>query len=316
MITLAPIALVLLQAGAVAPPAATGIPVQLGVTVSQDTVTVGQRFVAVFRVRAPRGATIEFPVTTDSASANALTGMQLIGKPAVVTIPDSASQTMSAAYRLAAWDVGLQRLALPDIVVKYNGQTGYVSLADRGVFVKSVLPEDSALRVPKPARPTIGITGFNWRPLLLALLTLAALLGIWRIWIWYRDRRNAPLDPYEEAQYEFARVEALQLVEKGDGEQHATLMSDVMREYLARRIPDIERSHTSSELVAASGRIHSAAPGLGEILWRTDLIKFARIGLAPGEATSLGANARSIVEKVEDFILAEEERERQEAKAA
>jgi hypothetical protein len=145
---------------------------------------------------------------------------------------------------------------------------------------------------------------------------LAALLGIWRIWIWYRNRRNAPLDPYDEAQQEFARIEAMRLVDAGEGEQHATLMSDVMREYLARRIPEIERSHTSSELVAASGRIHSAASGLGELLWRTDLIKFARIGLAPDEATSLGATARSIVENVEDYILAEEEREKQEAKAA
>ena len=310
------IAFLLLQAGAATQPVTSGIPVQLGVSVSKDTVTVGQRFIAVMRVRAPRGATIEFPTTTDSASANALTGMELIGKPVVATLPDSTSQTMSAAYRLVAWDVGLQRLGLTDIVVRHNGQVGYVSLADRGVFVESVLPEDSALRVPKPARPVIGIKGFNWRPLLLALLILAALLGIWRIWIWYRNRRNAPLDPYEEAQREFARIEAMKLVEAGDGEQHAALMSDVMREYLARRIPEIERSHTSSELVAASGRIHSAAPGLGELLWRTDLIKFARIGLAPEEATSLGATARSIVEKVEDYILAEEEREKAEAKAA
>jgi hypothetical protein len=310
------LAFLLLQAGTVTQPGTSGIPVQLGVTVSKDTVTVGQRFIAVLRVRAPRGATIEFPTTTDSASANALTGMELIGKPVVATLPDSTSQTMSAAYRLAAWDIGLQRLALTDIVVRYSGQVGYVSLAARGVFVKSVLPEDSALRVPKPARPVMGITGFNWRPLLLALLLLAALLGIWRIWIWYRNRRNAPLDPYDEAQQEFARIEAMRLVDAGEGEQHATLMSDVMREYLARRIPEIERSHTSSELVAASGRIHSAASGLGELLWRTDLIKFARIGLAPDEATSLGATARSIVENVEDYILAEEEREKQEAKAA
>lgn len=315
MITVARIAFLLLQTAATAP-ARPAIPVQLGVSLSQDTVTVGQRFVAVLRVRAPRGATIEFPATVDSASANSSTGMELIGKPAIATMPDSASLTMSAAYRLAAWDVGLQRIALTDIVVRHNGQTGYISLADRGVFVKSVLPADSALRVPKPARPAMVLTGFNWGPLLVALLILAALLAIWRIWIWYRRKRDAPLDPFEEAQRQFARIDQLRLVEAGEGEQHATLMSDVMREYLARRIPEIERSHTSSEIVAASGRIHAAAPGLGELLWRTDLIKFARSGLAPGEPESLGATARSIVQKVEDYVVAEEEREGSEAKAA
>ena len=289
---------------------------QLGVSVTADTVTVGQRFVAVLRVRAPRGAVIEFPTTMDSAAASTLTGIELIGKPAIATLPDSVSQIMSAAYRLAAWDIGIQRLAFPDIVVRLEGRTGYISLGDRAVFVKSVLPEDSALRVPKPARAQIGMTGFNWRPLLLALLALSALLGIWRLWIWYRRRRSAPLDPYEEAQQEFARIEAMRLVDAGKGEQHAVQMSDVMREYLARRVSGIQRSHTSSELVAASGRIHSAASGLGELLWRTDLIKFARIGLASEEAASLGATARSIVESVEEHIASEEERERQEAKAA
>ena len=309
MIGLAALAL-LLQAGT------TNIPVQLGVSVSADTVTVGQRFIAVIRVRAPRGATIEFPTTIDSASANSSTGMQMIGKPAIATLPDSTSLTMSAAYRLTAWDVDLQRLGLPDVVVRYNGQTGYVSLADRGVFVKSVLPEDSALRVPKPARPAIGIIGFNWRPLLMALALMAAALGLWRLWIWYRRRRRAPLDPYEAAQREFARIEQMNLLQSGQGELHAALMSDVMREYLAKRVPEIERSHTSSELLAASVRIQSAATGLGELLWRTDLIKFARIGVTTEESQKLGATARATVENVEEHFAAEEERAQQEEKAA
>lgn len=310
MTGVAGIALLLFQTSA------ASIPVQLGVSVSADTVTVGQRFVAVLRVRAPRGAKVEFPTTMDSLSADSVTGMQMIGKPAIASQPDSISQTVSAAYRLAAWDTGPQRLGLADIRVEYNGQTGYVSLADRGVFVKSVLPEDSTLHVPKPARPAIVITGFDWRPLLLALALIAAALGLWRLWIWYRRRKDQPLDPYDEAQREFARVEALDLVRIGEGERHATLMADVMREYLARRIPEIDRSHTSSELLSASVRIHSAAPGLGELLWRTDLIKFARIGVQAEEAEKLGTSARGVVESVEEHLVAEEERAEEREKAA
>jgi hypothetical protein len=299
----------MLQAGV------ASIPVQLGVSVSSDTVTVAQRFVAVVRVRAPRGATIEFSPAVDSASANSVTGMEMIGKPAIATLPDSTSLTMSAAYRLAAWDVGPQRLGLPDVIVRLNGQTGYVSLADRGVFVKSVLPEDSALRVPKPARPPILLTSFNWRPLVTALALLAAALGLWRLWIWYRRRKDAPLDPYDAAQREFERVEAMGLVRAGEGERHAALMSDVMREYLWRRVPEIEPSHTSSEMLQAGARIHTAASGLGELLWRTDLIKFARIGVSAEEAEKLGAGARAIVESVEEYLSVEEEREQVEKAA-
>ena len=294
----------------------TNIPVQLGVSLSRDTVTVGERFIAVVRVRAPRGATIEFPMAMDSSARDSVTRMEMIGKPAIASVPDSASLTMSAAYRLAAWDVDVQGLGLPDIVVRYGGQVGYVSLADRGVFVRSVLPEDSALRVPKPARPVIAITGFNWRPLLIALAVLAAALAPWRLWIWYRRRKEAPVDPYEAAQREFERIEGMELIRSGQGELHAALMSDVMRDYLARRVPEIERSHTSSEIIAAGSGIHAVATGLGELLWRTDLIKFARIGVTPEEAERLGASARAIVENVEEHIAAEEERALEESKAA
>ena len=312
MTSLATLAL-LLQVSAASPPS---FPVQLGVNVTTDTVTVGERFIAIIRVRAPIGATIRFPTESDSTTAAALTGTQIIGTPAVDSTADSTSITMSAAYRLAAWDVGLQRLGLPDIAVSYRGQTGYVSVADRAVFVRSVLPDDSALRVPKPPRPAIEIRPFNWLPWLLALAALVAAGIAWRIWIWYRNRRAAPLDPYSAAQREFSRVEAMKLVESGEPERHAALMSDVMRDYLAARVPEIERSHTSAELLGASHRIHSVAGGLGELLWRADLIKFARLGLATGEAQELGVKAREIVQAVEDYFIAEEKKSAETRSAA
>jgi hypothetical protein len=290
-----------------APPARVDIPVKLGVNVTSDTVTVGQRFIAIIRVHAPKGATIEFPTASDSASAASATATQLLGKPAIQSVPDTTGTTMSAAYRLAAWDIGLQGFGLPDVVVRLNGQTGYVSLADRGVFVKSVLPEDSALRVPKPPRPPIVVPAFNWLPWLIALAALVLAAIIWRVWVWYRRRQLAPVDPFTAAEREFARIEAMGLIQTGEPERHAALMSDVMRAYLAARVPDIEPSHTSSELLAAAPEIHVAAKGLGELLWRTDLIKFAGLRLTPGEADDVGAAARGIVRTVEDHVLAEEE---------
>ncbi|MEO8194651.1 MAG: hypothetical protein ABI681_12440 [Gemmatimonadales bacterium] len=303
----------LMQAAAPPPPstarptrAQAEIPVQLGVNVTADTVTVGQRFVAIIRVRAPRGATIEFPTTSDSATAAAPTGMQLLGKPAVQAVPDSINTTMTAAYRLAAWDVGTQRLGLPDIVVRLGTRTGYVSLADRGVFVRSVLPADSTLRVPKPPRPAIEIAPFNWLPWLLALAALVAAGLLWRLWIWYRRRRDKPIDPFTAAEREFDRIESMHLVEAGEGERHAASMSDVMRDYLAARVPAIDRSQTSSELLASTGRIHEPARGLGELLWRTDLVKFANARVEPDEAERLGAAARAIVRAVEAHLVDEE----------
>jgi hypothetical protein len=313
--TLTPV--VLLLAALLQDPAATGrreIPAQLGVRIAPDTVTVGEHFTAVIRVRAPRGATITLPSTSDSAYAASPTATQLIGEPVIEPVPDSSGATISGAYRFAAWDTGIQQLGLPDIVVISGADTGYVSLADRTVFVRSVLPADTALHVPKPARPAIQLLPFDWRPLLIAALVLAAALLLWRLWIWFRRRRDRDLDPFSAAEREFDRVEAMGLIAAGEPGRHAALMSDVMRAYLAARVDGVAPSHTSSELLASAPHLHSHAPGLGELLWRTDLVKFANNAVDPAEADRLGSAARAIVRSVETW-LREQEKTR-EAKAA
>ena len=279
------------------------IPVQLGVSISPDTVTVGQQFTVVIRVRAPRGATVTMPSAVDSSLAAEPTAAAMIGQPATDQATDSAGVIASAAYRFAAWNVGVQPLGLPDVLVVSGADTGYVSLANRTVFVRSVLPADTTLHEPKPPRPAIALTSFDWKPFLLAALALAAALLLWRLWVWFRRRRGQPVDPFIRARKEFERIEAMRLIEAGEPERHAALMTDVLREYLAARVDGIERSHTSSELLAQSGAIHSAAPSLGELLWRTDLIKFAATAAPADEAERLGASAKSIVKSVEMAML-------------
>jgi hypothetical protein len=307
----------LLLAALLQDPTATGrreIPAQLGVRVSPDTVTVGEHFTVVIRVRAPRGATVTLPSTSDSTYAASPTATQLIGPPAIGPVADSSGTTVSGAYRFAAWDTGIQQLGLPDIIVVSGADTGYVSLADRTVFVRSVLPADTTLHVPKPARPQIELRPFDWRPLLIAALVLAAGLLLWRLWIWFSRRRERDLDPFSVAERDFERVEAMGLIAAGEPERHAALMSDVMRSYLAARVDGIAPSQTSSELLASAPHLHAHAPGLGELLWRTDLVKFANNSVDPAEADRLGSAARAIVRSVETWLRDQEKT--LEAKAA
>jgi HAMP domain-containing protein len=145
----------------------------------------------------------------------------------------------------------------------------------------------------------MALSFFDWRPFLLVALAAVVAALLWRLWIWYRRRASRALDPLAIAEREFARVEAMKLIEKGEAERHAALMSDVLRDYLAARVDAIERSHTSSEVLANAAAIHAAAPALGELLWRTDLVKFANNRIPGDEAERLGASAKSIVRSVE-----------------
>ncbi len=298
------------------PAAGAQFRVQLGARITPDTVTVGQRFIMFLKVRAPRGALIQFPVGVDSVVAAAsATAPQVIGAPRLDSIPDTAGTTRTSAYRFTVWDIGPQRLGLGNIAVTLNGRTQYVSLADQSVFVRSVLPADTMQRQPKPPRPPIVLAPFNWWPWILLLLAIMLALLAWWLWRMWRRRRNAPLPPYETAEREFARIEAMQLIESGEPERYVALMTDVLRNYLAARVDGVQRSHTTPELIAAAAPVQAAAGGLGHLLGHADLVKFARQRVTPAEAQTIGTQSRSIVRQVETRLVAIE-REKTEKRAA
>ena len=282
------VALALLQ-GAPAPEPPR---VQLGAAVRPETVAVGDAFRVIVRVRAARGATILFPAGPDSGGA-----VEALDPRAVRAEPDSAATTESAVYRLVAWDVGDQPIVLPDLVVRADGRERRVRLGRLRVFVRSVLPADSSQRVPKPARPIVEFGAPWWRWLLLAG-ALLALLGL--LYWWWRRRRARQgavvLDPYAYAEAEFARVEALGLVDAGERGRYVALMADVLRDFLARRIDAAHPSLTTGELLAAV-RAHPVVPSgrLALVLAEADLVKFARRAVSADRARELGAEARAIV---------------------
>jgi len=298
-----PPATALAQGGAAASPP----PVQMGLTIQPETVTVGQPFVVRVRVHAPAGAAITFPDGPDSAAA-----VEALDPRAVRPNAETGGAVdQTATYRLAAWDVGDQPLRIGEVVVRVGAAERRLPLGTAKVFVASVLPRDSAQRVPKPARD-IFVAGppwwWPWLPILLAVALLLLLFWFW----WRRRRRRAGLEPeippIEFAEREFARVEGLGLLEAGERGRFVALMVDVLRDYLARRLPDeAPASLTSSELLGSlHGRRGVPMGRLAPLLAESDLIKFARRPVARDRAVALGQEARQIVRTVESARAAEE----------
>jgi hypothetical protein len=281
------------QQPASAPPAA-----QLGITVTPDTVAVGDPFLVRVRVRAPRGATVEFPLAPDSASR-----VELIDPRAVQRGADTGAVDVTALYRVAAWDVGVRPLGLADAVVRVGTAERRVPLGATRVVVRSVLPADTAApRDPKPPRALFDPVVPWWRrwlPYLLAALALAALLA----WLWRRRARRAPADMGDalaDAEAGFARVERLGLLEAGERGRYVALVVEVLRDYLARRVAAAPVSLTSTELLARL-RGNEAVPAarLGPLLAEADLVKFARMPIAGERASALAEAARTVVRETE-----------------
>ena len=270
------------------------IPVQYGVGLERDTVTVGEVLRLTVRIRAPRGASINFPAAVDS-----LGPVQSLEPPTVRDGADSASAAdRIATYRLAAWDVGQQPIRLGEVLVQTDQGERRVALTLPSLFVRSVLPADTALRIPKPARPLLDVrapTPWWWW----ALLALAAIvLGLLAWWLSRRWRRTAskPADPYADARAAFGRVERLRLIESGEHGRHAALMTDVLRQYLADRIAGVSLAQTSAELlIALKGAPTVAFDALRTLLNDVDAVKFAAAPLGADRAAAVGEEAKTLV---------------------
>jgi hypothetical protein len=269
--------------------------VQAGIDVRPDTVTVGQHFTVTVRIRAPQGATIRFPERPETpANVDTAGGSQRRD----TTTPAYTEATI--AYRVAAWRTGMQQLGFEDAIVSVPGRDVRVSLAD-SVFVKSVLPADTALRKPKEPRPPLTLRAFNWLPWAIAV-AVALLLGLlW--WFWRRSRRGPGkvLAAFPWAEREFWRIEALRLIEQNQPERYAIVMAGVLRGYLEREFPAVPSSSTTRELVLPL-RALPVVPleRTLQVFERADVLKFAADHISADEARGIGNESQALVRRINE----------------
>jgi hypothetical protein len=269
------------------------IAVKAGVTVGADSVRIGDPFRVTIGIRAPVGATIDFPRELDSTGA-----VQSLDPVVVRASADTSAVEQYADYRVAAWDIGKQAIRLDDIIVKLGSATRRIPITGNTIFVKSVLPADSAKRIPKPPRDLFEVNPFPWW--LWALLAAIAVGLILLYWWWRRRRRKTKpviaIDPFKQAEADFDRIEKLALLDAGERGRYVTLMIEVLRDYLAARHARASLSLTSTELQrVVHGMPTVPQERLMRVLTDADLIKFARRPVSSERARDLGREARAIV---------------------
>jgi hypothetical protein len=283
-----------ISVGGASPAAAQTLAVKAGVTVQPDTVKIGDPFHVIVGIHAPKGATIDFPRIVDSTSA-----IQSLDPVAVRTAADTSGVEQFGDYRVAAWNVDTQFVKMEPAVVRLNGVERRITLSGSKVYVVSVLPADSAKRVPKPPRPLFVINVFPWW---IWAAIAAAVLGLLLLgwWWWRRRRRPKPVvevDPYTRAVGEFERIEALGLVEAGERGRYVALMIEVLRDYLAARYSQASLSLTSTELTRSVSELpYIPSERLTRLLTEADLIKFGRRPVSGERAREIARDARAIVD--------------------
>jgi hypothetical protein len=296
--------------------AAAARALRVGFLVRPDTVTVGDAFTLIVTVEVPVDATVQWPVLGDTAAAVA---MRVPTR--VTTELAGTTRRERAEYSLAAWRVGSLPIAFPDVVVRLPSGVVAVPVRDARVFVATVLPGDTSLHVPKPARPLFPRVVPWWEAWWPAAAVVAALLVLW--WMWRRRRARvvlrvaAPLDVFARAMHDFDRLQRLALADVGERGRAVALSVEILRTYVAARITGSTLAQTSPEMLTAIGDdARVPRDRLASLLEDADAIKFAHQPVSLDRARTLQGEARAIVELVEaaeQARRAAEERARREA---
>jgi hypothetical protein len=287
------------------PAAVAHAPVQPSTRITPDTVRIGEPFLVVLHVRAPKGATITFPAGPDSGAT-----VEALDPRTLATESDASSTEYSATYRLAAWDLGRQPVAFAPATVHGGGADGTVPFGDLTILVRATTPADAAHRIPRGARALFAMPRTWWPLWQIAVVALGSIVLLWLLVRWWRRRPRAQApsaDPFADATREFGTLDGIGLLDAGEPGRYMALAIDITRTYLVRRLAPESMAFSSAELIAAVAedrRIPQAR--LRALLAEGDRVKFARHSLSTEEASAIGADARRLVEEVEQRVAAAE----------
>lgn len=271
-------------------------PMRIGAALTPDTLQVGDPFIMTVTIEVPAGARVTWPTPTDSSAPYSMRS-----DVRVTGTENGAVRRETAEYDMAVWGVGAVAIKIPDIKVLVDNQETVVPFEAPSLFVQSVLPADTSLHTPKPAKdlfPRIVPWWELWWPALVLLL-LALVL-----WLLLRSRKKKraglDLDPFARAERDFQRLDRLALTESGEQGRFVALALEVLRTYLSIRVPAATLALTSDELlIAVQPDSRVPTQQLQPLLAEGDTIKFGRLPVTAAHAREMAMEARAVVSAVE-----------------
>lgn len=259
-----------------------------------DTVTVGQPFEVLLRAIPPRGRQAIPPAVPDTG------GLIEPLDPSEVT---RRGDTLVVRYRLIAWQPGVLTIPLGPVLMRRDSSELSVPV-DARVVVASVLPADTANRVPKDARdlfPPVARWWEQWWQWALALVLL--LVAIFAVERWRRRDRTPPVaieSPLSRAEASFARLDARRLASAGEGGRHVALCAEIVRQYLADIEPALTLTLTNAELLRSVAPIGGIPDGqLARLLAQIDAVRFGGTDTDQVTVQRLSGLAREIVRDID-----------------
>jgi hypothetical protein len=265
-------------------------------------VSVGDRMALTVRVEHDPAATVIWP---DSL---ALDPLEVLGAELAPPLSEGGRSITSASFTLAAFELGDLEIPSFDVRVDMPDGSSNTLSTDRYVItVQSVgLDEGGDIRA---IRGPLGL------PLsvvyVLPWVLLLVLLGGLGYWLWVKRRRPEasprrsvviPRFPHEDAREALDRLEASDLLERGEIKEYHILASEIIRTYVEGRYGVYALEMTTGEVVEGLRSVDLPEDAVQAFVWfasRCDLVKFARLRPAPVACREVLQAARAFVERTQ-----------------
>jgi hypothetical protein len=272
----------------------------VSVRVVPDSVAVGQPFLVTMRLVPPAQFTLTPPALPDTG------GLVEPLDPAQVS---KRGDTVFVRYRFLAWQPGVLSIPFGSAMLT-SAERRVEQPVEARVVVVSVLPQDSAARIPKPTRSLLAapqvwwMLWWRWVAAGALIIALALLLLAW-----LRKPRKRPAvieaSAIDAARGAFTRLRARELATMGEGGRHVVLGAEILRRYLETVSTELNAALSATELADRADSHHELdVDELRDILRSVDAIRFSG-------STVQGTAATELVSRIEAFVSDTDRRTRQ-----
>ena len=278
---------------------------QIFTELDTSLVSVGDRMAFTVRVEHDPAAIVVWPDSLELGS------LEVLGAEFLPTDNEGGRSITGARFSLAAFELG--DIEIPSFEIRVeapDGSSTTISTDTYLITVQSVgLDEGGDIRA---IRGPLGI------PLsviyVLPWILLLALLGGLGYWLWVKrrpveaiPRRSVviPRFPHEDAYEALARLEASDLLERGEIKEYHILASEIIRTYIEGRFSVYALEMTTGEVVEGLQGVDLSEDDVRafeELANRCDLVKFAKLWPAPDACRDLLVAARAFVEQTQPRV--------------
>ena len=285
--------------------AQTMVPLKASAQLDTTAIMIGDQIGLELSVEAPQGAQILWPPLSDTLVPH----VEIIKRGKTDTIKQGNAWLLHRHLVVTSFDSGYFNITPLKFQVKLPGSRTIDTVATQDLFLQVYTPKVDTTKAFKPIAGPVAEPYTLWeilRWVLLGLLLVAAVVFL--IWYLRKRKQNQPLfarkskpklPPHVEAIQRLEEIRLSRMWQAGKLKAYHSAITDIMRDYFARRFGIDAREMTTAEIIRELEKEpvvnRDVLEKVKSAFELADLVKFAKLKPSPLE------NDTSLV-YCEDFV--------------